>query len=270
MEVITLLSKLAYVNGRPALVPANQRVRQQSDRQYNQHRAQAKPEYLAFYRSAAWLHVREQALLRDDYLCQRCGLEATLVDHIVPSEDDWDNRLSLDNLESLCRDCHYWKTRRETIKRKKGSVRAMRINIVCGYPASGKTTYVRAHTGNHDLIYSYDDLMAALTGLPDHVHSMDAADYVDIFYELLIRKLKAEQTFETVWIIRTFPDDKLDSLLVNRDLHHLLIDTSRTVVEARLAKQNRLSDSMKQTLNNFDEAKANGKFSKFKIVNSKI
>ncbi|MFD1431382.1 HNH endonuclease [Lacticaseibacillus yichunensis] len=252
------MQKLSFINGKPTLVPVNQRTRQSSDRQYNQRRADADSDYLSFYHSAAWLHTRKQVLMRDNYLCQRCGLEATLVDHVIPSEDDWEDRLNVDNLEALCKDCHYWKTRRENAKRKKGERRAMRINVIAGYPASGKTTYVRDHCGSHDLIYDYDALMAALTGQPAHTHNINAHDYVQLIYEMMLRKLKAEQTFDNVWIILTYPDDKLDSLLVNRDVHHIRLTTSREICVARLREQGRL-DAM-EAINKVDQLLADGKF----------
>ena len=64
-----------------------------------------------FYNSRAWKIVREKALARDNYLCQRCLKDSKLskadvVHHIKPIETHWKLRLVLDNLESLCHDCH--------------------------------------------------------------------------------------------------------------------------------------------------------------------
>ena len=72
---------------------------------------------IAFENSAAWKARREDALRRDKYRCVECqrfgrktedGLPvpAELVHHVVPLEVDWGKRLSLDNLQSLCRSCH--------------------------------------------------------------------------------------------------------------------------------------------------------------------
>ena len=65
----------------------------------------------SFYNSAAWLRVRERALIRDRYLCQRCLRDkritpAKIVHHIIPIKKDWSKRLELDNLESICLPCH--------------------------------------------------------------------------------------------------------------------------------------------------------------------
>lgn len=260
--------KLVFVNGIPTLVDHNQRVRQSSDKQYNQARRDNKRDYLAFYNSATWRELRTQVLLRDNGICQRCGMEATLVDHIIPSEDDWADRLNPDNLESLCKDCHYWKTRRETAKRKRGQHRAMQITVVAGYPGSGKTTYVHNHVGLHDLVYDYDALSAALTGQPGHTHNIDAHDYITLIYEMILRKLKAEQTFDHVWIIMTLPDEKLDSLLVNRNVNHIMLDTTKAECFKRLKANHRNIDEMAKLIDRVDEAKYNKKFDKFEVVSA--
>ena len=70
-----------------------------------------------FYTSAAWRAVREQALIRDHYICQKCqrkadmGLifrpnAATMVHHLKPRSQYPGLELCLDNLESLCDACH--------------------------------------------------------------------------------------------------------------------------------------------------------------------
>lgn len=64
-----------------------------------------------FYKSKAWSQVRENALMRDKYLCQNCGRPAEVVHHIVhlteSNVDDVSVSLNLDNLRSLCADCHF-------------------------------------------------------------------------------------------------------------------------------------------------------------------
>ena len=61
----------------------------------------------AFYRTANWLRLREQALERDHYWCRRCGIRpATIVHHVIPREERPDLSRELDNLESVCAVCH--------------------------------------------------------------------------------------------------------------------------------------------------------------------
>jgi 5-methylcytosine-specific restriction endonuclease McrA len=49
-------------------------------------------------------------LKRDGYICQRCGMEATHVDHIIPRRLMTGEAVdSLDNLQSLCKKCNLQK-----------------------------------------------------------------------------------------------------------------------------------------------------------------
>ncbi|WP_424967324.1 HNH endonuclease [Dinoroseobacter sp. S375] len=63
-----------------------------------------------------WVRTREVALRRDDYLCVPCRRQgrttlAKEVDHITPKKQGGTN--DLDNLQSICTDCHKAKTRAE-------------------------------------------------------------------------------------------------------------------------------------------------------------
>lgn len=59
---------------------------------------------------AQWRYVRLQVLNRDDWQCTRCGSRHRLeIDHIVAlTEGGTDD---IDNLRTLCRDCHIADTR---------------------------------------------------------------------------------------------------------------------------------------------------------------
>lgn len=68
-----------------------------------------------FYKSTAWEKARGQAWSRDKGLCQEClkkGIikEGDTVHHINPitvdNIKDESITLNLDNLETVCRDCH--------------------------------------------------------------------------------------------------------------------------------------------------------------------
>lgn len=65
----------------------------------------------AFYKSWAWKKCREIALIRDDYLCQKCIKQGRLtaantVHHIIHLKDDPQKALDIDNLTSVCPTCH--------------------------------------------------------------------------------------------------------------------------------------------------------------------
>ena len=68
-----------------------------------------------FYKSKTWRNVRERVWSRDKGLCQEClknGIirEGDTVHHIIPitvdNIDDETITLNMDNLETVCRDCH--------------------------------------------------------------------------------------------------------------------------------------------------------------------
>ncbi len=57
--------------------------------------------------SKEWKHAKEKALKRDNYTCQICGDKNHLVvHHINDASYHRDQRYDLDNLVTLCYDCH--------------------------------------------------------------------------------------------------------------------------------------------------------------------
>lgn len=70
-----------------------------------------------WYHTPAWRRMRQLALHRDKYLCQECLRQgkitpATEVHHIKPLEEYPELALNINNLESLCWECHE-KTKRK-------------------------------------------------------------------------------------------------------------------------------------------------------------
>ena len=60
-----------------------------------------------------WRRIREQVFIRDKYTCQDCGRIGGQLecDHKVPvSQGGTDD---MDNLQTLCADCHHPKTKAE-------------------------------------------------------------------------------------------------------------------------------------------------------------
>lgn len=72
-------------------------------------------EYRRLYKSKQWRTLREIALSRDAYRCQRCGCflkrgrahqQAAVVHHIKAHKGDLDLFFDIDNLQSVCKTCH--------------------------------------------------------------------------------------------------------------------------------------------------------------------
>ncbi|WP_338025250.1 hypothetical protein [Companilactobacillus futsaii] len=143
----------------------------------------------------------------------------------------------------------------------------MKIHVVIGYPASGKSTYVARHMTSHDLVYDYDLLTSSLDGSmlnvlntndveansrTIHKHNIDVNDYVQMIYEMILRKIKSEKTFENVWLIMTKPDDRLTTLLTSYDVDWLMLGTSKEECINRLHKQQRDTTNSYSLMNEVD------------------
>lgn len=82
----------------------------------------------SFYGSAAWRNLRNKKLKLNP-LCEDCLDKGFLnegkdIDHIVEIKDDWDRRLDLTNLRTLCRSCHMAKT--AAVRKQRKTVGRMR------------------------------------------------------------------------------------------------------------------------------------------------
>jgi len=85
------------------------RQRAEAHRYYDQHQRDKKT--AAFYNSPEWRTTRQAVLVRDNGLCQECLQDkriapADTVHHKIELKQDWNKRLQLDNLVSLCAKCH--------------------------------------------------------------------------------------------------------------------------------------------------------------------
>lgn len=84
-----------------------------------------------FYKSKQWQQTRDY-IIRLYPECVRCLenniiTEATDVNHIVNINIDWNRRLDIDNLEALCKSCH-WKYTQQEIRERKQEIRDIIIN----------------------------------------------------------------------------------------------------------------------------------------------
>jgi len=78
----------------------------------------------SFYNSNAWT-IMSKTFKKNYPLCKMCedrgitkiGIE---VDHIIPISIDYDLRLDVENLQTLCKSCHSHKTNRVDRRLKKG------------------------------------------------------------------------------------------------------------------------------------------------------
>lgn len=90
----------------------------------------------------------------------------------------------------------------------------MKVYIIYGSPLSGKSTYVEKHKGNNDLVYDFDLIMSAISGLPIHQDNKNLIDYVLTIRDVIISKLKSEKNIDNAWIITTKVTEELKQSLV--------------------------------------------------------
>ena len=78
-------------------------------------RTEEAEEYRKLYRTKQWKMLREQALLRDAFRCQRCGCflkrgrshpQSAVVHHIKAHKGDPDLFFDIGNLQACCWTCH--------------------------------------------------------------------------------------------------------------------------------------------------------------------
>lgn len=110
--------------------------------------------------------------VKDNPMCASCGDVAVLhsgtsklgalkrppVDHVCPHHGDHDLFWDEANWQTLCESCHDSKTRAEDgIKRLTWEPRPDRY-VVCGKPATGKTTWVQRHAPPGSLVWDADEV----------------------------------------------------------------------------------------------------------------
>ncbi|MCX5592036.1 HNH endonuclease [Alcaligenes endophyticus] len=74
---------------------------------------------------AAWRRKRKIILGRDYHQCRPCAAQGLVtygneVDHIIPKAEGGTD--SLENLQTICNECHKKKTRKESNRRRVGGV----------------------------------------------------------------------------------------------------------------------------------------------------
>lgn len=127
---------------------------------------------------AAWRKVRAKHLREHPYCSHPgCPSLAVDVDHIKSILERPDLRLEPSNLRSFCHPHHSRRTALDQGFARSPFLRSstkpdwlkpsrIPVVVVCGPPASGKTTFVRRRAQRRDLVLDLDGLRTELSGLP--------------------------------------------------------------------------------------------------------
>ena len=194
-----------------------------------------------FYSSKAWQKCRAayiaERIMIDGGLCEKCreqpGEELHHIKHITLNNiTDSDIALNANNLMWLCKDCHF-KEHRESIfkqysKKKRilvdgmwfdndGMPHKQEVKIVYGSPASGKSTYVRNHKDEYDMVVDTGEILETI-GMCDKSNSSSNLLNIAIgIREYLYTQIENKEVdCKTVWVIASLPNKKDRTELAER------------------------------------------------------
>ena len=102
-----------------------------------------------------------------------------------------------------------------------------KVFVVHGAPASGKTSYVMQHKGDNDVVFDFDKMMSALSGLPPHQKNQNLISYCTDIRALIIKKALHKPPVDKTWIITTNVGDEMKGQLSDIPVEYIHIDTPR-------------------------------------------
>ncbi|MBC3796443.1 HNH endonuclease [Acetobacterium tundrae] len=217
------------------------------------------------YNSKRWITKREYIFSKTFGICERCGRPGEEVHHKIylTPENIHDPGIVYgeDNLELLCRDCHFDEHRKtnplsNNFKKRvgitnngmyfddEGNPQPVKCWLVCGAPASGKTAFVLGCMDQGDLIVDFNQIGQALSlcgkdEVPDNLIET-VAGVIDYLYRLII---DGKVDARNIWIIASLPKDKERELIAERlNAFVISIDTDIESCIANIMNDNECTD----------------------------
>lgn len=180
------------------------------------------------YRDPRWKELRDLVLSEEPACRTGCGAPARVVDHIRPHRGDEQLAFDRDNCQGMCKPCHDAKTARE-IAFGRGS--ATPVTVVAGPPCAGKTTWVDAHRGPHDLVVDHDRLAVALGSEASHGHPPALLPFLIEIRDAVLARLRRPSEVERAWVVTT--SHRPDLLVPDAEVVWLLVDEDTCLRRAR-------------------------------------
>lgn len=113
--------------------------------------------------------------------------------------------------------------------------------LVTGAPGSGKSTYVKEHHGENDVIFDWDNLFVAITGMKSHSEGTEGQRHVVNRLRFdLIRAADNADGLDSLWMIAAKPSDTLRDALGDYEEIHL--DVSEDEAKERVDADNTRED----------------------------
>lgn len=196
--------------------------------------------------NASWRRLRLKVLSRNPLCveCEKAGRvqSAEEVDHITPHRGDMGLFYDIDNLQGLCKRHHSMKTAQEVGRSEGGATMTPAwlpksqkpIVLVCGAPASGKSTYVSDNAKENDLVVDLG-LMAEAEG--KKIHLLDTKQMNALIRkrnEILGKFMRGQTRHDKAWVIATAGNSKHRQFWFDRGAEIVIMDTPKDVCQRRI------------------------------------
>jgi 5-methylcytosine-specific restriction endonuclease McrA len=194
-----------------------------------------------------WQKFRKWYAALHPAICVACGasLESARMhlDHIIPMSQGG-QQFDESNLQWLCDRCHRIKSNRED-RRGVGAPPAMRRFVIAGPPGSGKSTYVSNQRQPGDVLWCYDTIMQAMTGLSRHDRPEELVGMMQAMRGGLVDWWARQPIDRGLWIIVTDvePGTQIASSIGGR---LIVMQTEKEECIRRLRADNRSSERLER------------------------
>jgi HK97 family phage prohead protease len=141
-----------------------------------------------------------------------------------------------------------------------GSTQGIKPNVfvVHGPPASGKTSYVMQNKGENDVVFDFDKVMSALSGLPPHQKNNNLISYCTDIRTLIIEKALRSPKVDKTWIISTNVGDDMKGQLSDIPVEYIHIDTPKEECLKRIEEdpeRQPVAEELRQVVERYFEPK---------------
>lgn len=213
------MGKLKAMPPRLAAMPARLGPSLPTEQARDRYRASTQ-HWRAWYKSPRWRALRASVLLRDRFTCAMCGriegdTSKMVCDHIKPHRGDDALFWSESNLQTLCASpCHNAHKQARDIADALSNGKPIAslwpewvkpsvvpVTVVCGPPASGKSTYVAKHASRGALVIDMDEIGKRLFDLNFSYLSDDQRQIVLHERNNMIGSLSRRPSCSEAWLI---------------------------------------------------------------------